>query len=41
MTEIMMFHDPVILTIPGIYYINEWRILGEIDDDNVYLVVQI
>ena len=32
MTEIMKFHDPVIMTIPGIGYINGGMILGEIGD---------
>lgn len=32
MTEIMQFHDPVILTIPGMGYINGGMILGEIGD---------
>ena len=31
-TNIMMFHDPVIMTIPGIGYINGGMILGEIGD---------
>lgn len=32
MTEIMKFNDPVIMTIPGIGYINGGMILGEIGD---------
>ena len=32
MTEIMIFHDSVIMTIPGIGYINGGMILGEIGD---------
>jgi transposase len=32
MTDIMMFHDPIIMTIPGIGYINGGMILGEIGD---------
>ena len=32
MTEIMKFHDSVIMTIPGIGYINGGMILGEIGD---------
>ena len=32
MTDIMKFHDSVIMTIPGIGYINGGMILGEIDD---------
>ena len=32
MTEIMTFHDSVIMTIPGIGYINGGIILGEIGD---------
>ena len=32
MTEIMKFHDSVIMTIPGIGYINDGIILGEIGD---------
>lgn len=32
MTEIMKFHDPIIMTIPGIGYINGGIILGEIGD---------
>ena len=32
MTQIMQFHDPVIMTIPGIGYINGGMILGEIGD---------
>jgi transposase len=32
MTEIMKFHDPVILTIPGMGFINGGMILGEIGD---------
>ena len=32
MTDIMTFHDPIIMTIPGIGYINGGMILGEIGD---------
>ena len=32
MTEIMKFHDSVIMTIPGIGYINDGIILDEIGD---------
>ena len=32
MTEIMKFNDSVIMTIPGIGYINGGMILGEIGD---------
>lgn len=32
MTELMKFHDSVIMTIPGIGYINGRIILGEIGD---------
>lgn len=32
MTEIVKFHDSVIMTIPGIGYINGGMILGEIGD---------
>ena len=32
MAEIMKFHDSVIMTIPGIGYINDGMILGEIGD---------